>query len=171
MRPLSTPKDNTPGAAATLRHPAGLIATFFGVGLLPVAPGTWGSLAALPVAWVIMVYAGPLALLSASAALLALGIWAAARVEAALGRSDPGRIVADEVVGQWLAVAAIPPDPVTYAIAFFLFRAADIAKPWPASWCDSELKGGLGVMLDDVVAGLYVCPLVALAAWLLGVWW
>lgn len=168
---MNAARADTPGAAATLRHPAGLIATFFGVGLLPIAPGTWGSLAALPFAWAIMVYFGPLALVAASAALLVIGIWAASQVEAALGRSDPGRIVADEVVGQWLAVAAIPPDPVSYAIAFFLFRAADIAKPWPANWCDSSLKGGLGVMLDDVVAGLYVCPLAALAAWMLGLWW
>ena len=154
-----------------MRDPARLLATFFGVGLLPIAPGTWGSLAALPFAWAMMVYAGPLAVLAASAALLVLGIWAAPQIEAALGRSDPGQIVADEVVGQWLSVAAIPPDPVTYTIAFFLFRAADIAKPWPASWCDRELGGGVGVMFDDVVAGLYVCPLVALAAWILGLWW
>lgn len=154
----------------SLRRPSALVATFFGIGLLPVAPGTWGSLAAIPFAWLLMTWSGPLGVVAASAAMLLLGLWATPHVEAALNKQDPGPIVADEVVGQWLSLAAVPPDPVVYAIGFLLFRAADIAKPWPANWADRQ-KGAFGVMMDDVIVGIYVCPLCALAAWLLGVWW
>jgi phosphatidylglycerophosphatase A len=154
-----------------LWRPSMLVGTFFGVGLMPVAPATWGSLAALPIAWLLMPWGGPAAIVFVAAVLFLLGMWAIPRVCAAVGQPDPGRVVVDEVIGQLLSVAAVPPDLTVYAIAFFLFRAADVAKPWPADWADSELPGPLGVMVDDVIVGLYVCPLAAFSAWLLGMGW
>ncbi len=136
-------------------HPAHLLATWFGAGLLPKAPGTWGSLAALPFAWAIAAAGGPVALLVAAAVALAAGIWAAGILERAAQAKDPGHVVIDEVAGQWLTLVPVAPDPLLYAIGFVLFRIADIFKPWPANWCDRKLAGGLGVMLDDIVAGAY----------------
>lgn len=148
-------------------HPAALIATWFGSGLLPRMPGTWGSLAALPFAWVILVQLGPLWLLAASLVLFFAGCWASAAILGEDRARDPGYIVVDEVAGQFLALAPAAPDPTLFAIGFVLFRLADIVKPWPASWADREVKGGLGVMLDDMVAGGYVA-VIMLA---LGLWW
>jgi len=143
------------GPRPSLRDPAALIATWFGAGLLPRAPGTWGSLAALPFAWAIAAYGGWIALAAASAALFAVGWWASARTVAATGVGDPGFIVVDEVVGQWLVLLPVPPEPLAYALGFALFRVADITKPWPVSWTDRKVKGGFGVMLDDALAAVY----------------
>jgi phosphatidylglycerophosphatase A len=138
-----------------IHHPAALLATWFGAGLLPGAPGTWGSLAALPFAWLIMTCAGALGLAAATGAVFLAGCWAAGAVVAAGGSKDPGSIVIDEVAGQWLVLIMAPTDLVAYAIGFLLFRIADIVKPWPASWADRRVSGGLGVMLDDILAALY----------------
>lgn len=146
-------------------HPAFLLATWFGSGLLPKIPGTWGSAAALPFAWVIAWYGGPWALLAGAAAAFAVGVWAADVYGKHSGIKDAGPIVIDEVAGQWLTLVPFAPDPLTWIIGFFLFRAADIAKPWPASWADRDLKGGLGVMLDDIFAAIYA----GIALW--GVLW
>ncbi len=151
------------GTRLPFAHPANLVATWFGIGLLPVAPGTWGSLAALPAAWIIASFAGRAGLALATVAVITLGIWAAGTVERRCRERDPGRIVVDEVAGQWLALIAVPPDPVLYGASFVFFRVADIAKPWPARWIERRLRGGLAVMLDDLVAGLYA----ALATYLM----
>lgn len=145
-------------------HPAHLLATWFGAGLLPKAPGTWGSLAALPFAWAIAAAGGPIALLVATAVALAVGIWASEVLERAVQTKDPGHVVIDEVAGQWLTLVPVAPDPLLYAIGFVLFRFADIYKPWPASWCDRNLAGGLGVMLDDIAAGAYAAVALYLIA-------
>jgi phosphatidylglycerophosphatase A len=136
-------------------HPAVLLATWFGAGLLPGAPGTWGSLAALPFAWLIAGYFGATGLLVAAAAAFLVGCWAAGVVSRAGGVQDPGAVVIDEVAGQWLVLAATPPHLVAYAIGFLLFRVADIVKPFPANWADRSVHGGLGVMLDDAFAAVY----------------
>lgn len=136
-------------------HPAFLIATWFGSGLLPKMPGTWGSAAALPFAWMIALYGGPWALLAAALIAFAAGVWAAEVYTRHSGLKDAGPIVIDEVAGQWLTLAPFAPEPFTYIIGFALFRAADIAKPWPAGWADRNLDGGMGVMLDDMIAGIY----------------
>ena len=140
---------------ASLRSPAGVVATWFGAGLLPRAPGTWGSLAALPFAWLIVKLGGWPALAIAAVLLFALGAWAAAAEAERTGVQDPGSIVVDEVVGQWLTLLPAPLDPLAYAIGFVLFRLCDIAKPWPVSWADRKVKGGFGIMLDDVLAAGY----------------
>lgn len=138
-----------------LAHPAALIATWFGVGLLPRMPGTWGSLAALPLAWVIAVAGGPWLLAGASALVFVLGCWAAGVYAEASGAADPQSIVVDEVAAQWLVLAAVPLDPAWYAAGFVFFRAADILKPWPVGWLDAHVQGGFGIMLDDAAAAAY----------------
>ncbi len=136
-------------------HPAALLATWFGSGLLPKAPGTWGSLAALPFAWVIASLGGPWALLVASLAVFALGIWASELYARRAGLKDPGVVVIDEVAGQWLAIVPVALQAAWLPLAFLAFRFFDILKPWPIGWIDKQVSGGLGIMLDDMVAGLY----------------
>ena len=137
-----------------LADPAVLVSTVGGIGLIPVAPGTWGSLAAVPVGWLIMDSLGVVGLLTAIAAIFALGLWASGRHAARAGEHDPGSCVIDEVVGQLIVIAALPPDPWYLAGGFVMFRLFDIIKPWPTSLVDRRVPGGLGIMLDDVVAGL-----------------
>jgi len=142
-------------------HPASLIATGFGIGNVPIASGSWASLAVLPVAWLIAERFGSLWLVAAAALALLTGLWASARYCLASGEKDPSRIVIDEIAGQFLALAPIAtPDPVLYGIGFFVFRIFDIFKPWPAGWCDREMEGAPGVMFDDIVAGLYAAVVV-----------
>jgi phosphatidylglycerophosphatase A len=149
-------------------HPAAWLATWFGSGLLPWAPGTWGSLAALPFAWGLYAWAGPFGLTIAAAVVFVLGVWAADVYAGAAAEGDPGPVVIDEVAGQWLVLVAVDPGLVHYGVGFALFRLADIAKPWPVSWADRSLKGGLGIMLDDVLAAVYAgAALLALDRWVL----
>jgi len=138
-----------------LSSPAVLLATWFGAGYLPKAPGTWGSLAALPFAWGIANLSGSVGLIAASLLVFVIGIWASNVYMGLTGGEDPGPVVIDEVAGMWLTLAFVPPDLGLYAAGFVLFRIADIFKPWPAGWADRNIKGGLGVMLDDVLAALY----------------
>ena len=149
-------------------HPAQVIASWFGVGRLPWAPGTWGSLAALPFAWAITALFGPRALLLAALALFFLGWWAAGRVVRLSAAKDPGSIVVDEVAGQWLALVVTPPSIVPYVAGFLLFRVFDIVKPWPARWIDQHVGGGLGVMADDMVAGFFAATALLLLLLLMG---
>ena len=138
-----------------LWHPAALVATSFGAGLLPIAPGSWASLAALPVAWAIVCLWGVLGLASVAGIAFALGWWAAAAVAKASSIEDPRAIVIDEIAGQWLVLVPAPLDPLAYTIGFLLFRLFDIWKPWPVRWADRHVKGGLGIMLDDLLAAVY----------------
>lgn len=155
-------------ATLSIWHPAFLLATWFGSGLLPKIPGTWGSAAALPFAWVIAWYGGPWALLAAAFVAFVAGLWAADVYGRHSGVKDAGPIVIDEVAGQWLTLVPFVPEPATYLAGFVLFRAADIAKPWPASWADRKLDGGMGVMLDDVIAGIYAGLALFALLWALG---
>jgi phosphatidylglycerophosphatase A len=137
---------------AALRDPVVLVATGFGVGCLRPGPGTWGTLLGVPLAL-------GLATLPLWSALVALVVLAAAGVllcTAAgerLGVHDSGGVVFDEIVGYALAVVWFPAEPLVLVTGFLWFRVLDIAKPWPVSWADRSLPGGLGVMADDLVAG------------------
>jgi phosphatidylglycerophosphatase A len=146
--------------------PAMLLATWFGAGFLPVAPGTWASLAALPCAALLVWLGGPILVLAAGLAVFVLGIWAADAYMQTVQVHDPSAIVIDEVVGQWVTLALLPLDPVIYALGFVLFRVLDVLKPWPANFIDRAVTGGFGVMLDDVVAGAYAAG----ALWLMLPW-
>jgi phosphatidylglycerophosphatase A len=139
------------------------------VGFLPIAPGSWASLAALPAAWAIAHRTGVLGLTVAAAIISGLGWWAAATVIKATGTADPPVIVIDEVAGQWLVLLPAPLDPLAYASAFLLFRLFDIWKPWPVRWADRQVKGGLGIMLDDLLAAVYAVGLLAVVLALGGV--
>ncbi|HEX6441098.1 MAG TPA: phosphatidylglycerophosphatase A [Stellaceae bacterium] len=136
-------------------HPALVLATWFGAGLLPVMPGTWGSLAALPCAWMIRALWGTAGLAAATAIVFAVGCWAAGKFAKASAVKDPGAVVIDEVAGQWLALLPASLDPVCYAVGFLLFRAFDIWKPWPVGFPDRRIAGGFGIMLDDLLAAVY----------------
>ena len=155
----SKTSNNTPANMANAI--AVFIATLGPVGRLPGAPGTWGSAAALAAApWCFM----PLPLagrLAALALVLALGTWAAARAETALGRKDPGCVVVDELLGQWAAFlpfhlsGAGQAMPLDLLGLFALFRFFDILKPWPIRAVERSVPGGLGIMLDDLLAGVF----------------
>ena len=138
-----------------LWHPAALLATWFGTGLLPISPGTWGSLVALPCAWAIRAQWGVTGLTAAIAITFVAGWWAAARVAKASPIEDPSMVVVDEVAGQWLTLLPAPFNPLCWALAFLLFRVFDIWKPWPVRWADRHVHGGLGIMLDDLLAAVY----------------
>ncbi len=139
----------------SLTTPGVLLATWFGVGYLPKVPGTWGSAVAVPMAWVILTLAGLPALLVATAVVFGVGIWAANDYMDRSGVGDPGPVVIDEVAGQWLVLTVVPLDWVWFVIGFALFRLFDIAKPWPINVMDHRIKGGLGVMIDDIGAAIY----------------
>ena len=140
--------------ALVFRDPGHLLAFGLGLGLAPVAPGTFGTLLGLPVAYAL----ARLGLVGASigtALLFAAGVWLCGRCARALGVHDHPGIVWDEVVGYAIAVLFVPLAWGWWLAAFLLFRGLDIVKPWPIREIDHSLRGGLGTMLDDAVAGLF----------------
>ena len=149
-------------------HPAAVIGTWFGIGLLRPFPGTMGSLAALPFGWAFLYYGGPFVLLGMTIAVFILGLWASGIYAREEEMEDPASIVVDEVAGQWLVLLAAPLTPLGFAIAFAAFRFYDILKPWPVSLAERRLPGAWGIMCDDIVAGIYALILVFLIDfWLL----
>ena len=136
-------------------HPTVLLATWFGCGLLRPAPGTIGSLAALPFAAAILWIGGAWFLFLASLLMFFIGIPASDNYERLSGRKDPGSVVLDEVAGQWLTLVPLSLSLEAFAIGFLLFRAFDIGKIWPANLVERRFGGGLGIMADDMIAGLY----------------
>ncbi|HLI21073.1 MAG TPA: phosphatidylglycerophosphatase A [Stellaceae bacterium] len=141
---------------------ARLIASWFGSGLLPWAPGTWGSLAALPFAWVILLFGGKLWLLAGAAIVFVIGWIAADRATRGGSDPDPGWVVIDEVAGQWLTLLLLPLTLAGFAIGFMLFRLFDIWKPWPIRAVERRYGGGFGIMIDDVLAAIYAMLVVAI---------
>jgi len=149
-----------------LKTPTGLLAFGFGSGLSPLAPGTMGTLVAIPFAlalknlssfwfWLILVAA------------FFLGVWLCGRVSTKLGVHDHGGIVWDEIVGYCLTVAFIPLQWQWLLAAFLLFRVFDIFKPWPIRQLDKNVSGGFGIMIDDVLAAIYSMAILALAQYFL----
>ena len=144
--------------------PWGFLATGFGSGLLRGAPGTAGTVVAIPVAIALGVLP-PLVALVVVLSLFVAGIRICRVASATLGQSDPGAIVWDEIVGFCL-VAVLAPDGWPWLIAaFFAFRLFDIVKPWPIRWLERRVGGGMGIMLDDAVAAAYAVILLRLAEW------
>ena len=153
-----------------------ILASWFGSGYIRPASGSWGSLAALPFAYWIVDFYGDSGLFIASLLALLVGVWASDRYNKLTNTADSGRIVIDEVAGMWLTLAvifipvhALAPadgaaaigtnymtvDPMIYLLGFVLFRVFDILKPFPANRIDRFMKGGWGVMMDDIFAGIY----------------
>lgn len=156
---------------------AQMIATVGGTGYLRPAPGTWGSLVALPMAWVIHVIGGfPLLMVAVFASFL-VGLWATSVMTKGHDNHDPSEIVIDEVAGQWIALLPLSYSAWSMAMditvfwpgwvaGFALFRLFDITKPGPVGWADRQ-HGPMGVMLDDVIAGIFAAIGVMVLA---GVW-
>ena len=149
-----------------INHFSYLLATWFGTGLSPLAPGTIGSLAALPVAYLISHFIGIVGLGIGIIIVSGLGVWVANIHSRRTGTHDSKEVVIDEVAGQWLTLLLVPADIVFYLLGFLLFRFTDIAKPWPINMIDRNMKSGLGVMLDDLVAG----AISALVLWNIWMW-
>jgi phosphatidylglycerophosphatase A len=131
-----------------------LFVSVFGVGFIPIASGTFGSLAGIIIGY-ILYYINNNLLYFAIPVLFIFGVLCANIYQKQTGEKDSSVIVIDEVVGQLIAMSFIINNPLLVFISFILFRIFDIFKPWPASYADRKIKGGLGVMLDDVVAGIY----------------
>ncbi|MBD8525041.1 phosphatidylglycerophosphatase A family protein [Pseudomarimonas arenosa] len=139
--------------SAVPRNTAFWIASGFGAGLAPKAPGTVGSLVAL-LPWLALRELSWLPYLLLVATVFLLGVWSAQKVIDGLGAEDPGLVVIDEWVGLWLALFILPLGWIWVLAGFVVFRAFDILKPWPVGWADRRLKGGLGTMVDDALAGV-----------------
>ena len=146
-----------------------LVSTWFGAGFLPIAPGTWGSLAAIPIAHVIVLFWGVWGLAGFALAVAVIGTHASNETARLRGVKDPGEVVVDEVAGQAIALlpvyALVPGDAVVLRIssilaAFFLFRILDVWKPGPIGWLE-RLPGGFGIMADDLLGGAVAAAIVA----------
>jgi phosphatidylglycerophosphatase A len=152
-----------PNVGFLLRHPAHWIALGLGAGLAPVAPGTVGTLLAIPIAAVLRAHFPDVAFAAAIAVLALIGVWAVEVTGRDLGVPDHGAIVWDEVVAFLGVLYFVGAEPVYQAFAFLLFRLFDIVKPPPAGLIDREWHHGIGVMADDLVAAGYT--LLAIALW------
>ena len=142
------------------------LATCFKIGHLPIAPGTWGSLAAIIGWWLWLQYLDPLVFIVLIIAIFAIGVFTTNTIIAHTGEKDPSRIIIDEVAGQWLGLLILPDGMLYIAGAFVLFRFLDIFKPWPIRQMEQFPKGW-GVMLDDTLAGLLTLGLIQVVSRLL----
>jgi len=153
-------------ARTVLTDPVHILAFGFGTGLSPVAPGTVGSLVGVLFAWLTLDLGLPLQL-GVAAAISLSGVWICGESARRIGVHDHGGIVWDEIAGMYITLLAAPPTVAGWILAFVLFRAFDIAKPWPIRDLDHRLGGGVGIMLDDLAAALYALILLALYGWLM----
>ena len=145
-----------------LKHPAHFLALGFGAGLAARAPGTWGTLVALPFYLLALALGGAMAVMLIGIVFFVVGIWASALAGRALGVADHGSIVIDEIAAFLLVLAFTPATWLWVALAFALFRMFDIFKPWPIHIADKHIKGGFGVMFDDILAAAYAIACVLL---------
>lgn len=140
------------------RQPYVWLATWFGFGFFRPAPGTWGSLGSIPLGIMLFLLLGTKGFAASIFIVIALGFWSAKHFDAATGGHDNKMIVIDEAAGQWISMLPVlhylNVSALFVMLAFILFRFFDILKPWPISWCDKNLKGAAGVMIDDILAGL-----------------
>ena len=156
--------DNLPRAVMT--DPLNFLAFGFGTGLAPFAPGTFGSIPGLVLFWLTMDF-GLYVQLGIAAGMTLVGIWICGESARRIGVHDHGGIVWDEIVGMYVTLLVAPVSVVGFVLAFVLFRIMDIVKPWPIRDLDHSIHGGLGFMLDDLVAALYAALLLGLYGWLM----
>jgi phosphatidylglycerophosphatase A len=147
-----------------------LIATCGYLGFAPVAPGTVGSAAGVALFYLIRPVEAAWAQPVLIVALFAAGVWAASQAERALGGTDPGPVVIDEVVGMLITLLWIPVTPLGALVGFLLFRVLDVVKPWPSRQLES-LHGGLGIMADDAMAAVYGYLLMRGMVWMAPAGW
>ena len=153
--------------ASVWRNPIHFLAFGFGSGASPWAPGTMGTLAAVPLYFLMAQLPLPYYLLVLLLSFV-LGCWLCGRTSSDLGVHDHGGIVWDEFVGYWLTMLALPVSLGWALAGFVLFRFFDIIKPWPIGWVDKRVHGGLGIMLDDVLAAVYAALILHLFNYYLG---
>lgn len=151
-----------PRARFLFSHPAHVLALGFGAGLAPAAPGTLGTLLAFPLWWLLEFFYAPLWVFVPIALLFAIGVWACELTGRDLGIPDHGAMVWDEVVAFLLVLAVLPPAFGWQAAGFVLFRVFDVLKPPPIRSFERRIKGGLGVMFDDILAAAYTLFVLAL---------
>jgi phosphatidylglycerophosphatase A len=144
-----------------MRKPVHLLAFGFGSGLLPKAPGTYGTLVGIPIYLLLQPLSLVLYILFVLLAFVA-GVWICQRASDDLGVHDHSGIVWDEIVGYLVGMLFAPPGWVWIVVGFLFFRLFDILKPWPILWIDQRVKGGLGIMLDDLLAGLFTTAVIYL---------
>ena len=157
---------STPPARLILRDPVHFLAFGFGSGLSPKAPGTAGTLAAMPLVYFAL--ALPLwAYVLLTLVIIIAGVWICDNSSKRLGVHDHPGIVWDEIAGLFITLLAAPAGLIWLAVGFVLFRFFDILKPWPIGWLDRQVGGGLGIMIDDVLAGVYALICLQLLALLL----
>ena len=147
-----------------MRSPILLLAFGFGSGLSPKAPGTMGTLAAIPL-WYLLAQLSQPAYILVVALCAIVGIFICGSAADKLGVHDHGGIVWDEIVGFWITMTFLPATYVYALLGFVLFRLFDILKPWPISWIDKKVAGGFGIMLDDVIAGVMAALVLQALAW------
>ena len=135
--------------------------TVFKIGYLPIAPGTWGSLAALMVWYVLVGHISSITLIALIVVIFALGVYTSSVIEFNLTIKDPSIVVIDEWVGQWIVLLFLPKSMAWGLVAFLLFRLFDIWKPYPINKLDN-MHGGWGIMLDDVLAGIYALVVISI---------
>ncbi|HCC53370.1 MAG TPA: phosphatidylglycerophosphatase A [Desulfobulbaceae bacterium] len=143
------------------------IATGFGAGYLPKAPGTWGSLLALPLHFFLR-QLSPNHYALALGAIFFIAVISAGQAEKILDRKDPGVVVIDEIIGMLITLIAAPNNLLIWLLGFGLFRFFDIFKPWPIRLIDQRINGGTGIVLDDVLAGIYSLILLQLFCYAIG---
>lgn len=152
---------------AILKNPVHLLAFGFGSGLSPKAPGTVGTLVAIPL-YLLLVQLSLAFYLAAVALSFIVGIWLCGRTAQDLGVHDHGGIVWDEFVGFWITMILVPVTWFWVLGGFIAFRLFDILKPFPIGWLDKKVGGGLGIMIDDVIAGIYAAIVIQLLMALTG---
>lgn len=163
---MNTSEPRNPSPRQVLTDPVLLLAFGLGSGLAPKAPGTAGTAMALVIYLLVLQYLAPLPYLLVLVAAAGFGVYLCQAASDKLGVHDHGGIVWDEFVGLWLTLFAAPPGLLWALLGFVLFRVFDIIKPPPIGWLDRHMKGGLGIMVDDVIAGsfAFIC-LQLLALW------
>lgn len=154
-------------AKTVFQSPVHIFAFGFGSGLAPFAPGTFGTLAAIPIYWLLSFLPLWLYALVLLAAII-FGIWVCGESAKRLGVPDHGGIVWDEFVGFWITMLAAPSGLGWILVGFVLFRIFDIWKPWPIYIVDDKVKGGFGIMLDDMIAGAYAFMIMQILALFFG---
>lgn len=148
----------------TIKTPMQFLASGFGSGCAPVAPGTFGTAAAIPV-WILLSFLSPITYAIFVFAIFVLGCYVSEKASQELGVHDHGGIVIDEFVGYFITMFLVPLSWVNILLGFILFRIFDVLKPWPIKVLDRQVKGGFGIMIDDVLAGFMALISVHLLLW------
>lgn len=148
----------------TIKTPMQFIASGFGSGCAPVAPGTFGTLASIPV-WILLSFSSPITYAVVVFAIFILGCYVSEKASQEMGVHDHGGIVIDEFVGYFITMFLVPLSWVNILLGFILFRLFDVLKPWPIKVLDRQVKGGFGIMIDDVLAGFMALACMHIISW------